>query len=98
MLRNSNKYKWIVHVHREETDRLASAIKHVVLRDYGKLRTDPKSDVKGKTALDEEKLIKLIQSRNAEIEHGGGETLTCDMYDAIQEHVPNLLFVDFKQF
>ena len=97
MFRNSNKHQWIVYVHRDETDRLASAIQQVVSRDFEKLRMDPKKDVDGKPVLDEQKLIQHIQSRPAEIRHGGAETLTCDMYDAIQEHAPNLLFVDLKQ-
>jgi len=123
MIQNSNRHTLIIYVHREETDRLASAIKHVVRKqyrdllvcdpsdadctkeDWTKLKQLAKSGTTGAVAeeggrrnpIDEKKLIRLIEARTNEIGSGQTRVLTCDTYDAIVEHSPNMIFMNYQQ-
>ena len=85
MMHNSNRHTVILYLHREETDRLVSAIKQVVYRRM-------KAGI-----LPEDKLIELIKARDDEIKHGQQAVLTCDFYAAVKENSPNLIFVNYKQ-
>lgn len=112
LIKQTTRDSLIIFLHREETDRVISSIKMIV-EDWlcgGRAQRKPNSATKlnaleldfetdGNTCTMAEKHLidPLIKDRMMEISNGVGKVLTCDVYDAIEEHAPNLVFMDFKQ-
>lgn len=94
---------WI-HLYRPETDRLLSAIKHVVKSRLCKGVTIGDLDVSiakrngNKCVIEENDLIHdVILKRKIEIGKSTPKILTCDLYDSIKENAPNVVFVSYEQ-
>jgi hypothetical protein len=78
----------ILYVHREEHERMRSAIRQVASLAI----------CKGEDCIiPEQDLIKAIEKQEFEIGRGATQTLTCDTYSTIEENAPNLVFLDYKQ-
>lgn len=90
LIQNTSKNTLLVFIHREETDRLRSAIKQVV--------TDSLCHVNDENCkIDESYLIsEVIQKRQDELHFGAPEILTCDVYNKIEETMPKMIFVNYK--
>ena len=98
----------IIYIYREETDREASAIQHVVqnrlcLRSYRK--NNPVPDVPihyeedGSCIIDDEEqfIEQVIKPRYWEIGYGVFDTLTCTTHEAIRKEGPNMIMINYKQ-
>ena len=89
-----------IYSHRGETSRLVSAVK-MVMKSYcaelfGK-EFDFVQNTKERCVISENDLIhQVIQKKQFEILFGMERILTCGMYNAIREHWPNLVFMDYK--
>ncbi len=89
----------LLYIHREESERLKSAIKQI----YATINLRPKLcniafDEKNKTCVTgENQVIATIVDRTAEIGFGEMEILTCETYDAIKNNAPNMIFMHYKQ-
>ena len=91
----------MIYLHREETQRLKSAIKHVlqsrvckdksVLSKYASLNGTHCS-------IDESILVNsIIQNRQNEIGIGGTDVLTCGTYAMIENTAPKMVFINYIQ-
>jgi hypothetical protein len=91
LVKNVRKDSLIIYVHREESDRLLSAIKHVAYMSKASA---------AKEIFEEDELEELIVNsvRNADNEMGYGATriLTCNLWNEIDETGPNIAFVDYR--
>jgi hypothetical protein len=93
----------IVFSHREETDRLMSAIKHVITTRFcfGKTEIDHKNLAgfmkkinKGECQVQETVLMQIIQLNYREMDD---QSLTCHTYNCMRENRPNFVFMHYKQ-
>ena len=75
----------IVYSHRQETSRLISATKQVIVQR------------KKGGQLDETELVKMIKSKTVEIGIGNTQLLTCQQYNCIKDNSPNLVFMHYKK-
>jgi len=97
----------IIYIHRDETDRIISAIRHVLkLRVCSEMKIvsgDKKRQfgiVQNKThcVLDEQPIVTLIKARYGEMGYGGPEILNCDTYKAMEDDSnAKIVFVHYKQ-
>lgn len=92
----------IVFMYREETDRVISAIRYM----YGNLicKGEDKHDgvtmVGNECRVQEKELINNIErmrKKMNEITVSNNQLLTCETYEIIKEHNPNVVFVHYKQ-
>lgn len=93
------KSSLLIYIHREESDRLLSAINHVyryphIRKEFCNIALDAANQT---CIVGESLLIKSIEMKIGEIGMGGAQLLTCDTYDAIEENMPNMVFVHYKQ-
>ena len=87
LLRDSITNSMTIYLYRNESERLQSAIKHVIThRKHAR-----------KTQWTEDELMEVIQTKEAEIGNGSTRLLNCQAYDAIEENAPNLLFLDYAK-
>ena len=87
----------LIYVHRNERDRLMSAIKHVIKKLPIKL-CNVRYDGKNRTCvLTEDKLIEFIRTGYHEIGKSQAKFLTCEVYEAIERNSPNMVFMSFKE-
>ena len=103
LVKSSTRKTLIIYIHRDESERLISGIKMVLMSricnfSYG----DPKKygvERNGSQCiLDEEPVIDLIERKEEEIGFGASNVLTCDAYKSIEENAPpHMLFVHYKQ-
>lgn len=96
LVQHATRQSLIIYLHREETDRLQSAIKEVVRRDWGEWSKDGVKDG-GRVVVDEASLIQVIKRQKHEIGQGVVESLSCDLYDAIADNAPSMIFANYKQ-
>jgi len=91
----------IIYSHREETDRLMSAIQLVVSRfcRSGIMDKEEGVEMNGNICqVAENKLLETIQNKVDEIRYGSGESLLkCKTFESIKDYAPNLAFVHYKQ-
>jgi ABC-type tungstate transport system permease subunit len=105
LIQHSSRQTLLIHVFRDETDRLISGIKYVVNlevcrwthKKVGLSDLNIAKDKRNQCMVDEFALIKMIKKRQQEIGFGNPETLTCRVYDAIDENAPNMAFVHYRQ-
>jgi hypothetical protein len=104
LIQHSSRQTLLIHVFRDETDRLLSGIKEVVnlevcrwtSRKAGRSELNIAKD-ESYCMVDELALVEMIKKRQQEIGFGNPETLTCRVYDAIDENAPNMVFVHYRQ-
>jgi len=92
----------LIYVHRSETDRLVSAIRHVVSNRVCELPHQKKQVLlsRNETAcvVSEKELVdSIIVPRFGELGFGAPEILTCEVFQEISEANPNLVFIHYKQ-
>ena len=100
VLRSATDDTLIVYIHRQETNRLLSAIKHVITSRYCSLETKPAGiAMVGEKACNVEEgfLIETIRKRGVEIGMGNTRMLTCETFESIKDNCPNLVFMNYKQ-
>jgi len=89
LARKTTKKSLIIYFHREDTDRLKSAIRHYVHKSARKHNwTD---------GIQEEVLLDVIKEGPSEIGNQGLKILTCEAYEAIEDNAPNLVFLHYLQ-
>jgi len=90
----------ILYSHRQETNRLVSAIKNVFAEHQCKGNTPPAGVSKVNETVchvQEGVLIERIQDRIQEIGWGSTRFLTCETFKTIKDNIPNLVFFNYKQ-
>lgn len=106
LAKSSTRKTLIVYLHRNETDRLKSGIKEVLkVRICDKTHKKKHVDTKGfrvqltaeKCIVPEELVTGIIRQRQYEVKYGAQDILSCNVFDAIKEHGPNFIFLDYKQ-
>lgn len=104
LFQHASKDTLFIWSHREETSRLVSAIKHVMKRlcvhpryyEMAKFRFVERT--KQKCVFSERDLINnIIKKKNIEIGFGMEQILTCDAYNAMRNHSPNLILADYNE-
>lgn len=112
LIQYGSRRSLIVYVYQEETDRLLSAIKQVVLRlcdsnhfNYKKYFGSIPKEVFGlekvkdeSCSFDEKPFVEqLIQKKIVEVNYSVPAHLTCELWDDINASGPNIVFVHYKQ-
>ena len=92
----------VVYIHREETDRLISAIKHATMKYCTGERTTSRfefleSTNESCTIAEIDLVDKIISSGRDEVPVGMGKILTCETYQSFEENRSNLVFMDYKE-
>lgn len=93
----------VVYIHREETDRLLSAIKHATMKYCTGERTTSRFEFLEESSdeyctITEIDLVdKIISSGRDEVPVGMGKILTCETYQSFEENKSNVLFMDYKE-
>eukprot|EP00586_Coscinodiscus_wailesii_P009216 CAMPEP_0172521692 /NCGR_PEP_ID=MMETSP1066-20121228/292727_1 /TAXON_ID=671091 /ORGANISM="Coscinodiscus wailesii, Strain CCMP2513" /LENGTH=199 /DNA_ID=CAMNT_0013304641 /DNA_START=654 /DNA_END=1253 /DNA_ORIENTATION=- len=106
VIKGATRDTLLIYMHREETSRLISGIKHVLVTRF--CETDQRERLKlldvtmtrneTHCVIDESPaLFKMIKRRANEIGHSGPQILTCDLYDSIKENRPKMVFMNYKQ-
>jgi len=93
LLKWTNRHSLVIYIHREETDRLRSSIVEVAT----KLCTTENKKGEGRCVMDEDMLVEIIVMQKHEIGFSESRLLTCNTYDSIEENLPNLVFMNYKQ-
>jgi len=101
VLENTPRDNLNVYIYREETDRLLSAIREVVVMSvctnnvYADINADRSED---RCVIDERVIVeKILQPKKAEVGFGNAAIMTCDFYEAIENVFPRMVFVHYKQ-
>ena len=102
LVKSSTRKTLIIYIHRDESERLISGIKMVLMSRICKSGDDAKiygvERNGSQCILDEEPVIDLIERKELEIGIGASKVLTCDAYKSIEENAPpHMLFVHYKQ-
>ena len=96
LVKQATRKSLIVYIHREDTDRLLSAIKQVVYTEVCNKKKYTNSQEGCRVTQD--KLVQLIEKEAwNEISYGMTNLLKCNTYSMIEENAPNLVFIDYKQ-
>jgi len=94
LLEHMTRDTLLVYIHCEETERLRSAIKHVTKTILCWEQNDNNIDP---CEIDEQVLIQSLQNQFAEIGLGARRILTCEVFNKIDETVPKMVFLNYKQ-
>ena len=94
VMKHATKQTLVIYIHREETSRLASAIREVVGNTNQKTCDETHCEIKQETI---NKFISSKDATNNEIYIGTNQILTCGTYDCIKDNRPNLVFLHYKQ-
>ncbi len=102
LVKNAPRQSLVLFIHRDETDWLLSAVRHVVQTWICQLKfLEDKIQIKvdGSQCIIKEKDVSdyVIQSRVLEVKNGMSDIMTCEFYSAIEENFPTLVFVHYKQ-
>lgn len=107
LIKNAPNGALVIYSHREETDRVLSAINQVVTSWCGAdLEQGPRSPPPfffskrdgNNCFVSEKNLINLaIKQRAKEIGIGSTRILTCTVYDTLKNNAPNFFFMDFRK-
>jgi len=92
----------IIYIYREETDRIMSAVKHIVgLACLGYREMDTEYEMKDeekKCIFKEEAIANLIlKPKKDEVGGGASRVMTCRFYEAIDANFPRMVFMNYKQ-
>ena len=93
VMKHATRESLIVFSHREETDKLKSAIKHVMKKRI----CFPPGNKKTACSVPEKELVHKIRMKYAEIAHKNSLLLTCGTYQCIRENRANVVFMNYKQ-
>jgi len=100
LAKHATRNSLILYSHREDTNRLLSAIKEVLDRKCYKFNardpgfTKPREE---ECHVTESALVEMIEQVPVEIGISGANILTCETYDSIRENAPNVVFVNYQQ-
>ncbi len=101
VLKNTPRDNLNIYIYRQETDRLLSAIREVVMMSvctnnvYPEITAERTDD---KCVIDETTIVDLIlKPKKAEIGFGNPQIMTCDFYKAIEDHFPRMVFVHYSK-
>lgn len=100
LVRHATAQSLIIFSYREETSRLISAIKHIVASRFCVRNGDTQPGVmffNSSCRVQEYRVTDAIQRRMSEIRSSTNQLLTCETYETIRDHRPNLVFMHFKQ-
>ncbi|GFH53944.1 predicted protein [Chaetoceros tenuissimus] len=102
LFQHASKDTLFIWSHREETSRLLSAIKHVTKQICSGSRPPPSGiqfleKTNKKCVISESDLIGIIKKKTMEIGIGMERLLSCDTYDAMRTHLPNLILADYNE-
>jgi len=97
LARHTTRDTLIIYIHREETDRVLSAIEQVLTGYQTELKYCEEEHSSKRCTLDEEVVVNIIQNRTTEIGCGSPNILTCEAYSAIEQNAPNMVIVHYKQ-
>ena len=109
MINNIPKSTLLIYIHRDETQRVTSAINEVVTNwcrrgnGHPNILLEPPSkffykEDMNKCYVSEEQLINdAIKNKVYEIGIGQSELLSCDTYDAIRMNAPTMAFISYNQ-
>jgi len=89
LAKQTTKKSLIIYIHREDTDRLKSAIRHYVHKAARKNNW--------RNGIQEEVLLEVIEEGSSEIGNQGLKILTCEAYEAIEDNAPSLVFLHYLQ-
>ncbi len=91
----------VIYLHREETDRLLSAIKQVLfvscLNNKHPDIIQPQVNGTACQVRERDVVENVIQPKAYEIGWGGPEIMTCKFYQAIERNFPRMVFMNYKQ-
>ena len=89
----------LIYIHREETERLKSAINEVYsLAKRRFCNSGIKHEGENTTChVGEKSLIATIKAKAREIGYGDSQLLSCNTHFSIRENAPNMLFAHYKQ-
>lgn len=113
LIRQMTRNSLLIYIHREETDRVISAVRHIVdtrlCSDEQVWKRTPLVDGKDNDSfvsrngtrciITDDTLFNQVvtHKRRLEIGHGAPEALTCELYDAIKENSPKMVFMNYTQ-
>ena len=89
-IKNLPKGVVLVYIHRQETSRVLSAVRHVVATRRCKNRGSH-------CYILESELVQLVKSRSFEIGIGATQLLTCETFDTIQSYAPTMVFMNYTK-
>lgn len=92
LVNSANQDTLIIYSHREEGSRLTSAVKFVATERLCRGKGNGTHCI-----LDELVLINTIAAQDNEIGFSTHRLLTCQLYEAIHESAPKLVFLHYKQ-
>jgi len=100
LVKNIPHTSLVLYIYRDETERLMSAIKQVVVtKACNHLQGLDLTQKDGSRCIMNEKDLvqKLIKQKFGEIGVGASNIMTCGFYDAMEENFPQMVFVNYKQ-
>ena len=108
LINSPSRETLMIHTHREESSRVASAVKQIAQSICGftgqysnqKQTVATKFNVRKNNThciLDERSFVNDIAANSAEVGISTHRLLTCQSYKAIQENAPQLVFLHYKQ-
>mmetsp|Transcript_2234 Transcript_2234/g.2699 ORF Transcript_2234/g.2699 Transcript_2234/m.2699 type:complete len:235 (+) Transcript_2234:1-705(+) len=99
LIENIPRDALIVYSYREETERLLSAIYHVLeINCRGKDNITPSMNNGTHCIYDEQYVVNnVIGPKIFEIGRGAPEIMTCEFYEAIERNFPRMLLMNYKQ-
>jgi len=104
LIQHTSRDTLLIYVHRDETARLRSAIQQVTSQycanDFGQLDPTTLNFSLNEThcMFDEGPFLEsVIQKKRREIGWGAPRILNCEVYDAIEQNAPNIVFVHYKK-
>ncbi len=104
LAKRSNKNILMIYIHREEGDRVISAIKmiaHHICHRKDKHRYKGRGIVVAKNRthciIDEQSMGKMISEGHREVGGGLPSILTCSVFDALQLNRPQFVFLHYEQ-
>ncbi|GFH62117.1 predicted protein [Chaetoceros tenuissimus] len=100
--RHASRSNLIVYLYRDETDRLFSSIKQVLSRNICHLRCGVDHHAINNNGThcivnEDNFVVKALFNKFKEIGWGNTEIMTCNFYKSIEENLPNMVFIHYKQ-
>ena len=92
----------IIHIHREERNRIDSAVKHLMTSYCAGSRSSVGRTLNIKRngtecVLNEGPVVDVIAERRSEVHMSTHDVLNCESYKALQENDPQLVIINYKQ-
>lgn len=110
LVQHSTRKSLMIYVHREENERVLSAIKQILdtmcsgtnVPEYAATAGFNSSELnlvvnKTDCILNEMPFVKLIKKQVAEVGFGASGIMTCKTYDVIEQNAPDMIFMHYKR-